>query len=122
MTHASYFGTLPKLDKSCCIHSGFDYRNLLLSIKGGFILRIAEKIRVEAALNFIAEAVNFEKFSNWNDFNQAIREKDDARAIGDNTTAARKLKHANKLKSRAAEIADIIDAINELDKLFHRTF
>lgn len=82
----------------------------------------SERIRVEAALNFIAEVVNFEKFANWKDFNQTIREKDDAKDNGDVTTAEKKTKFAKRLKSRAAEIADVIDAINELDRVFHRTF
>lgn len=82
----------------------------------------SDKIRIEAALNFIAEAINYEKFTNWKDFNQAISEKDIAADNGDEAAAEKSLKRAKRLKSRAAEIADIIDAINELDRIFHRTF
>lgn len=52
MTHASYFGTLPKLDKSCCVYSGFDYRNLLLSIKRGFYLENRRENQSRSGVEF----------------------------------------------------------------------
>lgn len=85
-------------------------------------MKTADKIRIEKALITIAEVINFETVKNYQDTNDALINRDYAKEHGDETTAEKYLKHAKRLKLRAAELADIKDAIDNLDIIFHRTF
>lgn len=85
-------------------------------------MKTADKIRIEKALITIAETINFETVKNYQDTNDALINRDYAKEHGDEITADKCLRRAKRLKLRAAELADIKDAIDALDILFHRTF
>lgn len=85
-------------------------------------MKTADKIRIEKALITIAEIINFETVKNYQDTNDALINRDYAKEHGDEITADKCLKRAKRLKLRAAELADIKDAIDNLDIVFHRTF
>lgn len=85
-------------------------------------MKTADKIRIEKALITIAETINFESVTVYHDINNALIARDHAEEHGDEVNAEKCLKRAKRLKLRAAELADIKDAIDNLDVIFHRTF